>query len=371
MKVAIIGGHMAPALGFISALPKNVEIVYIGREHVFEGDEGQSLEQKTISQLGIRFISITTGRVQRILTKQTLPSLLKVPQGFAGAFAILKKEKPDVVVGFGGYLSVPLGIAARMLRIPFVIHESTLEAGLANKLLAPFANKICISWDSSRAFFPKRKTVLTGNPFLPFSATTKDTPFSKSSEKLPLIVIVGGSGGSHLVNNTVFHILPELLDTARVLHLTGDAKEYNDYEKLLAEKEKLSPKKRDRYEVVKFIDPSSINSVFAKADLVVGRSGINTVAALLALRKKAVLIPLLFGQKDEQWKNAKLMESEKLATVILQKSLSPKTLFQAIQQELARKATDTAKWQIPLIKNGAENVAKVVLACVSTSQAEK
>lgn len=357
---------MAPALGLVNALPKNATIVYVGRQHVFEGDEGESLEQKTIRERGIRFIPLKSGRVQRALTRQTIPSLLKVPRGFAQAVAILHKEKPDVVVGFGGYLSVPMGFAARLLHIPLIIHESTLGAGLANKILAPFAQKICISWDSSRAFFPENKTIVTGNPLLPFRTNAKQLPLPASKEHLPLIVVSGGSGGSHMVNIRIAHILPELLEIARVVHQTGDAKAFKDYDMLLAKKHTLSKKLQNRYFLVKFISPEDMNSVFAAADLVVGRSGINTVAALLILQKRALLIPLLVGQKNEQLQNAQLMESEGLAHIVDQHELSAKTLFQSIREMLLFKNPGKVKWHIPVIQKGAENLTKEVLQCVKS-----
>lgn len=370
MKIAIVGGHMAPALGFINVLPKESDIVYIGRQYPFEKDLGESLEQKTIRERGIRFVPLRSGRMQRKLSAQTIPSLLKIPQGLATAYQLLKKEKPDVVVGFGGYLSVPIGISAKLLRMPLVIHESTIEAGLANKVLAPLADRICISWESSRAFFPMKKTVLTGDPLLPF-ATDKPLPVPENKEKLPFVVVTGGSAGSHAVNTAIMQILPELLEIATVLHLTGDAQEFRDYDVLLEKKESLPQKLQKRYRLEKFLDPEIINSVFAKADLVIGRSGINTVATLLMLSKKAILIPLLVGQKDEQLKNAKLMESEGLATIIDQHTLSANILFQAIRTMLDHKFAKLAKWHIPLIKNGAENLLREVKECVSYSHNEK
>lgn len=365
MKILIVGGHMAPALGLIDALPKSTEIVYVGRQHVFEADEGESLEQKTIKARGIRFIIFKSGRVQRSFTRHTIPSLLKIPKGFTQALEVLKKEKPDIVIGFGGYLSVPIGLAARLLRIPLLIHESTLGAGLANKVLAPFANKICISWDSSRAYFPEKKTVLTGNPLLPFKTDNENLPLPESKEKLPLIVVTGGSGGSHTVNAVVLQILPELLEIAKVTHLTGDAKQFGDFDALHAKKKTLPKKLQGRYFLTQFVSPEDINTLFAKADLVIGRSGINTVAALLVLHKKAIFIPLLVGQKDEQLKNAKIMQSEGLAEVLDQRSISAKTLFAAIKEMLAHKTEEKIKWHIPVVQNGAENLMKEVLQCVS------
>lgn len=370
MKIAVVGGHMAPALGFIEALPKTVHVMYIGREHVFEGDTGTSLEQKTVEERKIPFIPFQSGRVQRAVTRQTLPSLLKIPKGFFQALEILKKEKPDVVVGFGGYLSVPIGFAAKMLGIPLVIHESTQAIGLANKVLSPFADKTCISWESSRPFFPKDKTVITGDPLLPFTSKSTKIPLPDSKEKLPLIVVTGGSGGSHAINMVILQILPELLQVARVLHQTGDAKEFGDYGKLLQKRKSLSVKMQSRYSVVKFIHPDHINTLFAKADLVIGRSGINTVVTLLVLQKKAILIPLLVGQKNEQLKNAQLMESEGLALILNQKTISPKVFFQSIQSMLSDKKRINKKWHIPFIENGAENLTREVLQCAKLSHKE-
>lgn len=371
MKVLVVGGHLAPALGFCHAIEKYAEIVYVGRQHVFEGDTGESLEKQTVSKKGIRFLPLSSGRMQRKLSKRTLPSLLKIPQGFGEALAILKKEKPDVVVGFGGYLSVPVGLAAKIRGIPLVIHEQSLDAGLANKILAPFAKKICISWESSRLYFPEKKTMLTGNPMLPFHGDTKNIPMPESKEKLPLIVVSGGSGGSHAINSAILHILPELLSIARILHVTGDAKEFGDYNVLVTKKQSLPLPQQKRYKVVKFVNPDVMNTVFAKADLVVGRSGINTIAALIMLKRKAILIPLAIGQKNEQLKNAQLMESEGLAHILLQKNLSPKALFAQVQEQLSSKQHKETKWQIPLQNMGGENLAREVISCVVSNQHEK
>ncbi|MEK7451076.1 MAG: glycosyltransferase, partial [Patescibacteria group bacterium] len=164
MRVIIIGGHLSPALSIIEKLPKTDKVLFIGRKYVFEGDQALSLEYKTIQSLKIPFVNLITGRLQRKFTKHTIPSLLKLPYGFMRSILALIKFQPDVVLSFGGYLSFPVVLSAFLLRIPIVIHEQTLEAGLANKILSVFAKKICISWETSRKFFPKGKIVLTGNP---------------------------------------------------------------------------------------------------------------------------------------------------------------------------------------------------------------
>src|SRR5436305_1641956 len=132
MKLLIVaggGGHFAPALAVIEKLPKEIEILVVGRKYVFEGDRTLSLEYQTATKLRIPFKTLTTGRLQRKFTRYTFNSLLKIPIGLSQATNILTKFKPDAVLSFGGYISVPVTLAASILRIPLVLHEQTLEAG--------------------------------------------------------------------------------------------------------------------------------------------------------------------------------------------------------------------------------------------------
>src|SRR6185437_3796515 len=136
----------------------------VGREYAFEGDSALSLEYQTAKRLGLAFEPLTTGRIQRKFTKHTFGSLAKIPVGLTQAKKIITRFQPDIVLSFGGYVSVPVVLAAAANRVPIVIHEQTLQAGLANKIASRFAAKICISWEESAKYFPKNKIVLTGNP---------------------------------------------------------------------------------------------------------------------------------------------------------------------------------------------------------------
>src|SRR3990167_7469395 len=132
MRIIIIGGHLSPALSVIDSLPKDWEILFVSGKYVFEGEKSLSLEYKTIDNLKIPFEEISTGRLQRKFSKNTIPSLLKLPSGFFKALSILKKFRPDVVLGFGGYLQIPVVFASFFLKIPVVLHEQTLESGFSN-----------------------------------------------------------------------------------------------------------------------------------------------------------------------------------------------------------------------------------------------
>ncbi|HSW97719.1 MAG TPA: UDP-N-acetylglucosamine--N-acetylmuramyl-(pentapeptide) pyrophosphoryl-undecaprenol N-acetylglucosamine transferase [Candidatus Saccharimonadales bacterium] len=325
MKIVIIGGHFTPALAVIEGLDKKSNIIYFGRKYTFENDKTESLEYQTITKRGIQFVPIITGRLQRKFTPKTIPSLAKIPYGFFQALSLLRKYKPDSIMGFGGYLSVPVCLAGRLLGIPVIIHEQTLEAGLANKFIAQFAAKICISWPSSINFFPKQKTVLTGNP-LPTSMFNNISNDAKRYD----ICIIGGSAGSHAINVLIEECLPELLEKYTIFHQTGNAQEFQDYDRIVKLKETLPEKLQKRYTIVKYIEPEQFISVLKEADLVISRCGINTITVLLQLQKRSLLIPLPFSQRQEQYKNALLLQRTGLGEIIEQQALTSKILFDKI-----------------------------------------
>ena len=356
MKVVLVGGHLSPALAVLEKLEKK-DVYYIGRKHSFEGDNALSLEYQEIAKLGIPFFALKTARLQRKFTKYTLLSFLKMPIGFYQALKILNKIKPDVVLCFGGYLSVPVGLAASVLRMPIVIHEQTLAIGFANKILSPLAKKICISWESSENFFPKEKTVLTGNPIK--QDTLKLLNYKKILNNPPLIYITGGSSGSHAINGLVRNSLEKLLEKYVIFHQTGDSGLYNDFEKLTLIKNSLTEKYSKNYTLTKFLDVKESSQMLAKADLVVGRSGINTVTELIYLEKPALFIPLPFSQKNEQAKNANFMKDLGLAEIIEQNFLTPdlfileiSSMFKNIKKYKLRKKV--------VFQNSTENIINVL-----------
>lgn len=328
MKILITGGHLTPALALIEAMPKNTQFIFAGRKHALEGDGALSLEYQTVSKLSIPFIEVSAGRLQRKFSGQTFSSLLKIPKGFFQAISILKKHKPDVVVGFGGYVSVPFGIAASFLAIPLVIHEQAVSPGLANKILSPFASRICISWEETRPFFPRAKTILTGLPIRKFSNQQLASSF-QTKTKLPLIYITGGSQGSHFINSLIEQSLGELTKTFNILHQTGDAKEYGDFARLAKMRETLPREIRERYRVEKFIEPNLAGSVLSKVDLVISRSGINTIGELILFKKPALLIPLPI--LSEQKNNALFFKGLGFGEVLFQKDADPNLFVRTIR----------------------------------------
>lgn len=354
MKVVIIGGHMSPALAVMEQL-KNEEIFYLGRKHAFEKDLAISLEYQEVTKLDIPFYPINAARLQRKFTTQTIPSLAKFPTGCFESLKILKQIKPDVVLGFGGYVSLPVVLAAAFLKIPIVIHEQTLEAGFANRLDSKFATKVCISWESSRKYFPKDKTILTGNPLGNNILEVK----ANNKGDLPILYITGGSGGSHVINSLVEKSLKKLLDKFIIIHQTGDSKEFNDFNRLQLLKKQLNPQLAKNYNFQKFYSPLEMAQNLANADLVVGRAGINTVTELIYLHKPAFLIPLPFSQKNEQLKNALFLKELGFGEVGIQKTLTADRFAEVILNMFENLKT----YQLndhTLVLNASQNIVKVL-----------
>jgi UDP-N-acetylglucosamine--N-acetylmuramyl-(pentapeptide) pyrophosphoryl-undecaprenol N-acetylglucosamine transferase len=372
MKIVLIGGHLAPALSVLEALPKDTQVLFIGRKYALEGDNALSLEYKTITSLKIPFVGLNTGRLQRKVTKYTFLSLLKLPFGVIKSFFILIGFRPDVVVGFGGYVSIPVAFCAYLLGIPVVIHEQTTEVGLANKMVARFAKKICISWDSSRKYFPKDKVILTGNPLRKFSIY--NSKFSLFNNRLPTIYITGGSSGSHTVNVLIEEIIEKLLTTYNVIHQVGDAQEYRDFDRLALLKQNLPENVRDNYILQKLIDPSQIGDLINLSSLIISRSGINTVTELMHFEKPALLIPLPFAQNNEQFKNAKLLEKMGLAVILEQSELTGKKLLRTVNQMFRKinkyKVNEKDSVNIHR-KNAAQNIVTVIRYVYESKKAKK
>lgn len=355
MKIVIIGGHLTPALAVLREL-KGHDILYIGRKHALEGDKALSLEYRTVSAMNIKFMSLTTGRFQRKFSIYTVPSLLKLPIGFVQSFLALRKFKPDRVVGFGGYVQVPVIFSAFVLRIPIVLHEQTLGAGLANRVCSMFARKICVSWETSLKNFPKNKTVITGNPIRKEVVTLQN---SINSGEKPILYITGGSLGSHAINTLVEKSLVELLKSFRVIHQTGDAKEFGDFERLEELRKNLEQK--SDYLIKKFLTGQETAQVLQNASLVVSRAGMNTITELIYLKKPCLLIPIPIGKEQKQ--NAHFVKRLGLAEVANQDDLTP-TIFVGILESMLRNIESYKVDSDILPFDSQKKIAEVVLNAV-------
>jgi UDP-N-acetylglucosamine--N-acetylmuramyl-(pentapeptide) pyrophosphoryl-undecaprenol N-acetylglucosamine transferase len=352
--IALVGGHLTCALATISALRQKepgIDLIFLGRKYPMEGDPSLSAEYQIIPKLGIKFLSMVTGRLQRRVTKYTICSLAKIPFGFFQSFWYLTREKPDVICSFGGYLSFPVVFAGWILGISSITHEQSVIPGLATKLNSLFVKKVAISWPQTKKYLKNKKIILTGNPIRKeiFRTQASDSKLKKflnstlSPKPYPLIYITGGNQGSHFINEAIGKILPKLLKKYFVIHQTGDSKIYNDYEELSsqftlrrqsygASATVHSSQWVKRYFLTKYIDSADIGAVLARADLVISRAGANMVTELLALGKPAILIPLPWAAGSEQEANAQLLQEVGIGKVLSQEKITPQSLFQSIDE---------------------------------------
>ena len=348
-RIIFTGTHFTPALAVIEEIKKKEpwEIYYLGRKYTLEGEKIPSPESQILPKMGVKFIPIPAGRLQRRFTRWTIPSLLRVPFGFFKALKVILEIKPKVIVSFGGYVGVPVVIAGFLRRVPILIHEQTATVGLANKISVRFAQKIAISFPESKTFFPEGKVVFTGNPLRP-EIFKSGKPLFPLNEKKKTIYITGGSQGASIINETVERCLLDLVIQYNVVHQCG-AKDYPHFKE----------KKAKDYFPVDYVDNNSIGWVFEKADLVVSRGGANTILELAALGKPAIIIPIPWATHNEQLKNAEFLAKSGVAEILPQEKLNPQNLKDLIEKMMAnlssyQKAGEKLKKTIP--RNGAQKI---------------
>src|SRR5690606_6690645 len=336
--ILITGGHLTPAVAVVNELKKRgyINLVWVGHKFNQTGNKELSPEFITVRDLNIPFIELRTGKLTRKWTFQTLlPGIINfflIFWGFLKSFYIILRYRPRLVLSFGGYLAVPVVLWGKIFRSRIITHEQTIVVGLANRIIAKFADKILISWVNSRKYFNPKKTVLTGNPirrdifFVKSDTLTKD--FDK---KMPTLLIYGGNQGSHEINKRIFNILEKLLEDCNIIHQTGNSTITNDYKKALEIKESLPISLKWRYQVRDYILSHEVGEALNKADLIFSRSGANSVSEYLALGKLCILMPIPWASHDEQTKNANLVASTGLGYVLPQKnSLASETVYQTI-----------------------------------------
>ena len=275
----------------------------------------QGVEQGLVEAAGIPFVGVQSGKLRRaaslrgLLTIKNLADAFRVPVGIKEAIGEVRRFRPDVVLATGGYVSVPPVIAAGLLRRPVLIHEQTVQVGLANRIAARFATRIALTFEGAASDLPPKlraKTFVTGNPVRSAifggdrARAIALCGFGAADDALPAVYVTGGALGAQSINRAVEAALPDLLTFCRVIHQCGK----QDGEHMEQVRAGLAPAEQRRYHVVPFVG-AEIADFFALADLVVGRSGAGTVTEVAALGKPALFIPLVPTGGDEQTRNAR------------------------------------------------------------------
>lgn len=334
-KIVICGGHLAPALPVIECLKRTnkYDLYYIGRIKAMEGDKSESLEYMAIDKIGIPFINLICGRLQRSITRYTLLSLIKFPVSIIQSLIILQKLKPDLTVSFGSYVALPVCLASWILKIPVILHEQTHIMGLTNRIISRIAVKVCISYAGTAQIPDNIHFEVTGNPNLfEISSDGDKSLVNFGNKKLPLIYITGGSLGSHNINITVEKSINTLISKYRILHQTGKSYNAIDFNNLAKLRETINSPLRNNYQIVPYIDPSSTKYIYEKAALLIARAGANTVSEIQYFAVPSILIPLPHAAGNEQLVNANILAQFGGAIVLEEINMTYQSLILSINE---------------------------------------
>ena len=339
-KVMIIGGHLTPALALVQELKANQinNLIWIGTKHSQTNSTNLSAEYLEVEKLGIPFYEFRTGKLWRKWTLRTIHlgifQLLLIPWGFIKAFFILLRLKPVLVVGLGGYLQLPLIFWARILGIYSIIHEQTSVIGTANSYSGKFANRIFLSWPDTVHNFQKDKVMVVGN--LLRKEFFENLGLSKSifNNSKPLVLVTGGNQGANTINKRLFAFLPEILTKVNIIHQVGNSSVTNDLEIAKSTFANLPEELKNSYRFFAS-DFQNFNEYMKMANVIVSRSGANTVTEILALGKLVVLIPIPWSSQMEQQKNAEIVAKTGLGYILKQyDEMPPEELHNAINLAL-------------------------------------
>lgn len=292
MRVCYTGGgtlgHVLPALS-VHAILKTKP----GYECLFIGSHRKS-DRDAVESACVPYAGIYSGKLRRYFSFKTLFSCFGVMAGFLQSLVILFRFRPDVLFSKGGYVSVPPVIAAHLLGIPVVIHESDATVGLANRIASRYASKICVPFEEAGKAFDPSKVVVTGNPVRPSLMVPSGRDFKKEKEiKGMLVLVLGGSQGAKEINSLIWNHLDALCDLACIWHQCGMGAE--------------GGRGRQNYHQCRFIS-TDLPALYEAADLVISRSGAGALAEICHYGKASILIPLKNGSRGDQVVNAARME---------------------------------------------------------------
>lgn len=337
-------GHVTPNIALFPELKRlGYTIEYIGSV--------DGIEKEIIEKENIKYFSISSGKLRRYIDLKNISDPFKVVKGVFQAFKIIKKEKPAIVFSKGGFVSVPVVMGAYLNRVPVIAHESDITPGLANKLSAPYCTKVCVTFPESLLGIKGNKGVLTGTPIrqeLLEGSRILGRKTCGFADLKPVILVMGGSLGSKVINETIRQCLDQLLKEYNVVHICGKG---NIDETLL---------NNLQYKQFEFID-EDLPNIMATADLVISRAGANAIFELLALRKPNILIPLSRkSSRGDQILNAASFKKSGYSMVIEEELLQPDLLLKEITHLFENKEEFIGHMNSSRVKNGVEEIIKMI-----------
>ncbi len=337
-------GHVTPNLALIPSLKESgYDIHYIGSYN--------GIERKLIEGSGIPYDGISSGKLRRYFDLKNFTDPFRVIKGYGEALKLIKKYKPDVLFSKGGFVAVPVVLAAKHYHIPTIIHESDMTPGLANKLCIPSARKVCCNFPETLKYLPKDKAVLTGSPIraeLLKGDRMAGLQYTNLSAARPIILVIGGSLGSVKVNTAVRHILPRLLEKFQVIHICGKG---NLDESLIG---------TPGYVQYEYVD-SPLKHLFAAADMIISRAGANSICEILALRKPNVLIPLsAAASRGDQILNANSFAKQGFSAVLEEEKLTDDTLYETVVNTYENRRRFIEAMETSHLNNAVETIKNLI-----------
>jgi UDP-N-acetylglucosamine--N-acetylmuramyl-(pentapeptide) pyrophosphoryl-undecaprenol N-acetylglucosamine transferase len=331
------GGHTLPVLAVIKAIErksKDSKIIFIGSRF--------GIESRLVPKMGIKYYGISTGKFRRYHNSKILniidPTTLihngkdffNFLKGIGEARSVLLLERPDVIFAKGGFVSLPVGVAAKMMKIPIIVHESDVVMGLANRKLSGFAEKVCVSFPTKNYehLVESKKLIETGNPIRDDvmmgdgDNLKKDLGFKNDKKTL---LVLGGSQGSRFINDLIIDKIEKILREWQLIWITGD----RDIDLISYQVESIDKELRQNLRLYGFLT-TEMADVYAASDLVISRAGSNVLFELAALRKPVILIPYDESAGSHQLENAKLFSRSGAAYLFRQDNLNSDKLFHQI-----------------------------------------
>ena len=353
-KIILTGGgtagHVTPNLALLPSLRKEeFEIHYIGSYN--------GIERRLIEDAGIPYDGISSGKLRRYFDIKNFSDPLRVLKGYGQAKRLMKQYHPDIVFSKGGFVSVPVVLAAKHYKIPVIIHESDMTPGLANKICIPAAKKVCCNFPETLNYLPKDKAVLSGSPIREELLTgdrLSGLQYAGLSANRPVILVIGGSLGSVTVNHAVRSILPKLLSQFQVIHICGKG---NLDESLIG---------TSGYVQYEYVD-KPLRHLFAAADLIISRAGANSICEILALRKPNILIPLsAAASRGDQILNANSFAKQGFSTVLEEEVLTSDSLYQAVSDTYKKRTAFIEAMEKSTLNNAVETIMNLIRECAKS-----
>ncbi|MBS4177354.1 undecaprenyldiphospho-muramoylpentapeptide beta-N-acetylglucosaminyltransferase [Lederbergia citrea] len=303
-------GHVTPNIAIMEALGKHWNVHYIGS---FNG-----IEKEIIERTSIPYNGISSGKLRRYMSKENVLDIGRVVKGFWQARRLLKKIKPKLVFSKGGFVTVPVVLAAKSLGIPVYLHESDMTPGLANRIAMRFSKKIFTSFEEAASHFPKEKTTVVGSPVrkLLFEGNaSKGKRFLGFEKKLPILTIMGGSLGAKRINEEVRGLLPALTKQFQIVHICGKGQIDRTY---------LSHPGYRQFEYIS----EELPDILAATNLVLTRGGSNSIFEFLSLRIPMLIIPLTLSQsRGDQILNAISFRDKGYSLMLEEENLTQEVLL--------------------------------------------